>query len=156
MDLTREDEESDWNPLQFHFHSPSEHTILGEHMDLEMHLVHLTPEGDLGAVLGIMFDVEEGGDGTNMFLSQMSGLATQDTITGPLSLKGFLQTLNLDEFWSYDGSLTTPPCTEGVRWSVLKTVQPISAAQLKVFSDVWKSNPDWAAANGGEGNNRGI
>jgi len=86
----------------------------------------------------------------------MSGLATQDTITGPLSLKGFLQTLNLDEFWSYDGSLTTPPCTEGVRWSVLKTVQPISAAQLKVFSDVWKSNPTWAADNGGEGNNRGI
>jgi len=69
MDLTREDEESDWNPLQFHFHSPSEHTIMGKHMDLEMHLVHLTPDGDLGAVLGIMFDVEEGGDGTNMFLN---------------------------------------------------------------------------------------
>jgi carbonic anhydrase len=69
MDLTREDEESIWNPLQFHFHAPSEHTIMGKNMDLEMHIVHLTPEGELAAVLGIMFDVEEGGDNENSFLA---------------------------------------------------------------------------------------
>lgn len=86
----------------------------------------------------------------------MSGLATQDTITAPLGLKGFLQTLNVDEFWSYDGSLTTPPCTEGVRWSVLKTIQPISPAQLKMFTDVWAGDSAWSAANAGNGNNRGI
>merc|ERR1712127_1094187 len=86
----------------------------------------------------------------------MSGLATQDTINASLGLKGFLQTLNVDEFWSYDGSLTTPPCTEGVRWSVLKTIQPISPAQLKMFTDVWAGDSTWSAANGGNGNNRGI
>jgi len=156
MALTREDEESNWNPLQFHFHAPSEHTIMGKHMDLEMHIVHLTAAAELGAVLGIMFDVEEGGNGENTFLASMAGLATKATITGPLPLKGFLQTLNLDEFWSYDGSLTTPPCTEGVRWSVLKTVQPISPAQLKIFTEVWQNDPTWSAANGGNGNNRGV
>jgi len=71
MDLTREDETSKWNPLQFHFHAVSEHTIMGKHMDLEMHIVHLTPEGNLGAVLGVFFDMEEGGNGDNSFLRQM-------------------------------------------------------------------------------------
>jgi len=74
MDLTREDEESLWSPLQFHFHAPSEHTVMGKHMDLEMHIVHLpgadSPHGDKGyAVLGIFFDMEEGGDGENAFLA---------------------------------------------------------------------------------------
>jgi carbonic anhydrase len=68
MDLTREDGMSSWHPLQFHFHSPSEHTINGQHMDLEMHMVHLTEDGGLGAVLAILFDAEEGGDGENLFL----------------------------------------------------------------------------------------
>lgn len=104
---------------------------MGKHMDLEMHIVHLpgadSPHGDKGyAVLGIFFDMEEGGDGENAFLNQMSGLDSAESFTGPLGLRGFLQSLNLDEFWSYPGSFTTPPCTEGVRWSVLKTVQPIS------------------------------
>ena len=76
MSLTRADEDSSWNPLQFHFHAPSEHTIMGKNMDLELHIVHLDSNGGLGAVLGIMFDIEEGGDGENAFLAQMSGLAT--------------------------------------------------------------------------------
>lgn len=143
MELTRVDEISEWHPVQFHFHSPSEHTIDGKHMDLEMHIVHLSPEMELGAVLGIFFELDLGGDGENTFLHQMRGLESQDSITGPLSLKGFLQSLNTEDFWSYDGSLTTPPCTEGVRWSVLKTIQPISPGQLRMFSNVWKDNESW-------------
>jgi len=58
MELTRVDEISEWHPVQFHFHSPSEHTIDGKHMDLEMHIVHLSPEMELGAVLGIFFELD--------------------------------------------------------------------------------------------------
>jgi carbonic anhydrase len=128
---------SEWNPLQFHFHTPSEHTINGENLDLEMHVVHLTPSGGLGAVLGIFFDVERGGDENNWFLSQMQGLASTDSIYGRLNFKDFLMELDHDDFWSYDGSLTTPPCSEGVKWSVLKSVQPISRDQLALFGKYW-------------------
>lgn len=151
MDLTFNDgNTSEWEPLQFHFHTPSEHTIMGEHMNLEMHVVHLSPTGALGAVIGIMFDVEKGGNGTNMFLKQMEGLATVAPLTAALSFKGFLQTLDTSEFWSYDGSLTTPPCTEGVKWSVLKTIQPISTAQLAIFGKGWNNNAR------GKGDNRAV
>jgi len=86
----------------------------------------------------------------------MKGLASQESVTGPLSLKGWLQSLNTEDFWSYDGSLTTPPCTEGVRWSNLKTVQPISAEQLDMFKDVWADNMSWNSENGYEGNYREV
>jgi len=57
----------------------------------------------------------------------------------PLSvfLKGFLHGIDTEEFWSYDGSLTTPPCTEGIKWSVLKDVQPISSDELDWFTKMW-------------------
>jgi len=156
MELTREDGVSNWYPIQFHFHAPSEHTVMGEQYDLEMHIVHLGADGSLGAVLGIFFDTKKGGSGTNMFLNYLAGLATQATVTGPLPLKGYLDSLNLEEFWSYDGSLTTPPCTEGVRWSVLKQVQPISADQLKMFNDTFKDNATWSTKNGKGGNYREV
>ncbi len=68
-------------------------------------------------------------------------------------MEGFLDSLTLQDFWSYDGSLTTPPCTEGIKWSVLKKVQPISEVQLKKFTDLYAGNPEFAA---GKGNNRAI
>ena len=56
-------------PLNFHFHAPSDHTFYGRHFDLEMHIVHVEKHTRaLGAVLGIMFDVERGGDETNPFI----------------------------------------------------------------------------------------
>ena len=70
-----------------------------------------------------------------------------------VSIKSFLSTLDLTDFWSYDGSLTTPPCTEGIKWSVLRNVQPISKRQLKRFTDLWSGNMDYAE---GKGNNRVI
>jgi hypothetical protein len=64
-----------------------------------------------------------------------------------------MDTQNMNDFYSYDGSLTTPPCTEGIKWSVLQTVQPISAGQLADYTNLWASKLDFA---GGNGNNRAV
>lgn len=122
-------------------------------MDLEMHIVHLTPDGGLGAVLGIFFDRFEGGEGENLFIKEFDPLWGYSDVNASLNMQGFVQSLNLDDFWSYSGSLTTPPCTEGVKWSVLKQVQPISGTQLKHFTDLWAGDANFSA---GRGNNRLI
>ena len=58
-----------------------------------------------------------------------------------------------EEFWSYPGSFTTPPCTEGLNWIVAKKIQSISVAQLKEFTTGLTSDPSFA---GGNGNNRKV
>ena len=145
---------SDWKPVQFHFHAPSEHAIGGNLMELELHMVHLAAEGNDGfaAVLGVMFDRWWGGDECNEFLDSLE--FNQDTETWDVTdvnVKDFLEGLNQDIFVSYDGSLTTPPCTEGVKWSLLMKVQNICTRQLKAFTARYADDPNFADGNG---NNR--
>ena len=68
-------------------------------------------------------------------------------------LRDFLSRIDMSEYWSYKGSLTTPPCTEGLKWSVIKQVQPISKAQLQKFTQYLADKSDFA---GGNGNNRVV
>jgi carbonic anhydrase len=65
---------SDFKLAQFHVHAPSEHTIDGKLLDLELHFVHTYLDGSLGAVIGVMFDREKGGDGDNLFIDQLNGI----------------------------------------------------------------------------------
>lgn len=145
-----------FTPTQFHFHSPSEHTINGELYDLEMHIVHKykDTEDDFGGVLGIMFDSKRGGEGESLFLEQIKPIftsATDEVADLSVSLRGFLDSLNTEDFWIYNGSLTTPPCTEGIKWTVLKDVQPISPEQVAGFMDLWKETvPEVVCAAEGE------
>lgn len=157
MELTFDSgNKSEFKLAQFHVHAPSEHTYRGDYFDLEMHFVHTYLDGSLGAVIGVFFDREKGGDGDNLFIDQLNSIWTgtgTSRTNQKVNVQAFLQTLDYSEFWSYDGSLTTPPCTEGIKWSVLKSVQPISDAQLTRFRDLWAGN---AAYGGGAGNNREI
>jgi len=68
-----------------------------------------------------------------------------------VNLASFLKTVDFTSYYSYDGSLTTPPCTEGIKWNVIQDVQPISAAQLAQFTKLWADDASFAAGNG---NNR--
>jgi len=113
---------------QFHFHSPSEHRIDGKSYPLEVHLVHSDPEGRL-AVLGLMFDEGE----ENPMLNQLHGFrpAGMEPYTGLIDYK--LVIGSLDEYYTYNGSLTTPPCSEGVLWVVLKNPTSASREQIDRF-----------------------
>ena len=133
--------------LQLHFHAPSEHTVDGVLYDLEVHFVHLYEDGSLGAVIGVFFDREAGGNEDNAFLN---GLWEQGE-EASINVKTFFDTINMEEYWNYDGSLTTPGCNEGIKWTVIKEVQPINDLQLGLYTEMWAENLDFA---GGNGNNR--
>lgn len=114
---------------QFHFHSPSENTIRGRSFPIEAHFVHADDNGNL-AVLALMF--EEGDDNAvlDMVWPQVPLVAnTAVTLASAISATSLLR--DERDYYRYDGSLTTPPCSEGVRWFVLKRPAKASAAQLR-------------------------
>lgn len=162
-----------FTPKQFHFHAPSEHSVDGKLYDAEVHFVHVIKgsgenvngeqvDERYGAVIGVFFDRELGGNRDNPFLtsffdardSSCNGDEDCDTSEETkIALRQFLGTIDFTEYWSYDGSFTTPPCTEGIKWSVIKQVQPISDAQLKKFTENMADKDSFA---GGKGNNRVV
>ena len=115
--------------VQFHFHAPSEHTIDGEHAPLEVHFVHKSAAGEL-AVIGIL--VEEGEH--DVLWDPIIGSLPE----GPGDAR-HLEGLELDmrelrplpkRYYRYRGSLTTPPCSEGVEWIVMAEKRQISPEQM--------------------------
>ncbi|GAA0879348.1 carbonic anhydrase family protein [Algoriphagus jejuensis] len=123
-----------FNLKQFHFHTPSEHTVDGEHMPMEMHLVHQSGNGDL-AVVSVMF--KEGNVANENFnkiienLPNAKGESNHITDTN-LELKFHLPKDNYA--YHYLGSLTTPPCSENVQWLVLRDMVSLTADQIEAFS----------------------
>ncbi|KNC47483.1 carbonic anhydrase [Thecamonas trahens ATCC 50062] len=126
--------------LQLHFHTPSEHTVNGMHYPLEMHVVHADASNNL-AVLGIFFET-----------SSMTSPLLQSVVANAddLAAKGDKAMASLDltevskaglSYWSYPGSLTTPPCSEGVSWMVLQSPLKASQAQIDAIEAIiGKSN----------------
>ena len=113
---------------QFHFHAPSEHHIEGKAFPMEMHLVH---QDDTGHVLVIAAMMET--DAPHPVLSKLwSWLPEQlgQEVSIPLEVKLTDILPRSTSHYSYSGSLTTPPCTEGVQWIVLK--EPMHVAQEDV------------------------
>lgn len=136
--------------LQFHFHAPSEHTVEGRSFDMEMHLVHRNGEGAL-AVIGVL--IERGSrhiafDPVWAHLPQTPGemKRIEDVTVNPGDL------LPRDtRTYRYDGSLTTPPCSEDVKWLVMATPVELSEAQFAAFKAIVnKNNRPVQALNGRE------
>ena len=117
---------------QFHFHSPSENTIDGKHYPLEAHLVHQDANGHL-AVVAVMFS--EGSE--NAFLETLwkavpAEAGQKGALPAGLSAASLLP--SDQSYYRFNGSLTTPPCSEGVVWAVLKSPSGVSARQVEQFS----------------------
>lgn len=118
--------------LQLHFHTPSENTIDGKHFPLEGHLVYRSDNDEL-AVVGVMY---ESGAANPELEKIWNDIPTQINLEADIKqavdLKGLLPK-DLS-YYRFTGSLTTPPCSEGVRWLVLKTPLTISDQQLGEFT----------------------
>lgn len=127
-----------YNLVQFHFHTPSEEQINGRPADLEAHLVHKSDDGKLLVVAVLL---NRGKD--NLVLKPvLDSLPKQPDESHPLA-KPFDPAKLLPAskgFYHYEGSLTTPPCTEGVQWFVMKQIGSLSPGQLQAFTSLYPYN----------------
>lgn len=124
---------------QFHFHTQSENTLDGRHAPVEMHLVHKADDGNL-AVVGVFFvDGEE-----NKTLKKLwDNMPDLDDTTGyhsgeKVKIKKLIPQNHT--CYRFDGSLTTPPCTEGVKWTVMATPLEMSTRQINKFFDIFSGH----------------
>jgi len=116
---------------QFHFHSPSENQINGKSFPLEAHLVHADKDGNL-AVVAVVFDEGAANPVVAQAWSQMPKKAGEkNALPTKVGAKGLLP--GKRDYYRYNGSLTTPPCTEGVRWIVMKKPMTVSREQIETF-----------------------
>jgi carbonic anhydrase len=126
-------DEDTFNLKQFHFHTPSENSINGKQFPMEAHLVHLDKNGNI-AVVAIMFKEGKKNALIDTLLKNIPTKIGQDnTLSQKVNISSLLPT-NKDYF-RFNGSLTTPPCSEGVLWIVLKEPVEVSREQIKAFAD---------------------
>ena len=124
---------------QFHFHTPSEHVIDGRHYPMEIHLVHQSGDGEL-AVLGVL--VEEGQSHTALqaLIDDMPSRPGESSHFEHVEIDVDALLPLEEQVFRYRGSLTTPPCSEGVRWGVMTDPIGASSAQIDAFTSVLHRN----------------
>lgn len=114
-------------------HTPSEHQINGQPYPLELQLFHVDNKKNV-AMLSILFKAGDPSDAIEKLLAQLP-----KTVGETASLKARLIPSDWmptnPQYYRYSGSLTTPPCTEGVRWIVMKSPRQASSEQLKAIAD---------------------
>lgn len=128
-----------YNLLQFHFHALSEHTMAGQHAPMEVHFVHQSADG-VYAVVGVMMNRGAASAAYEPVGSRAPGEPGQTSATHGEMINA-IDMLPADRsYYRYDGSFTTPPCTEGVKWFVLATPVELSDAQLGAFEAIYHNN----------------
>ncbi|KAI4318824.1 hypothetical protein MLD38_032489 [Melastoma candidum] len=123
---------------QLHWHSPSEHTLDSTQYPLELHLVHSAPDGSL-AVIAILYDYGQADPFLAKITNQLKELA-QDSCSAdeeshiPLGVISIRQVKRgTRKYYRYVGSLTSPPCTEQVTWSILGKVRSVGKEQVELL-----------------------
>ena len=133
---------------QFHFHTPSEHTVRGKSYPAELHLVHRSETGEL-AVVGIFVESSSLPQPLIDQVIENAG-AVGEEIEMPYAESPLEMLLDLEPpdatvegYYEYSGSLTTPPCTEGIRWLVFDDIHVIDLATVGYFQDVVAGFPGY-------------
>jgi carbonic anhydrase len=126
--------------VQFHFHHPGEESVKGKLSDMDIHLVHKSADGKL-AVIAVRLSEDLGRPNATLatlwqHLPKTAG--TTAKITDMVNPGGLLPADR--GYWTYTGSLTAPPCTEGVRWFVFEEDLSVSRDQWRAFAAIYKVN----------------
>ena len=146
---------------QFHFHTPSEHTIdataqkTGKY-EMELHIVH-QKKGSTGlndlVFVTILFYIQPDGGFNNWFLDNINWAWAPKTAGASTTIQGFVDLMRLKEslhgeYFSYKGSLSTPPCTESVQYFIMKNPLGVTKEQAQIMKDLFVKN--------GKGNSRPV
>ncbi|GLJ24772.1 hypothetical protein SUGI_0473580 [Cryptomeria japonica] len=116
---------------QCHWHSPAEHSVDGTTYPLEIHLVHQA-EDNTSAVIAIFYAYGKPDTFLSKLADEIASIADKEP---PVEALGMVDANDIEigskEYYRYNGSLTTPPCTEGVTWSIIEKVNTVSEEQVK-------------------------
>jgi carbonic anhydrase len=124
--------------VQFHFHHPSEEAIDGKHYDIVIHLVHKNAEGRL-AVVAVLFREGTGNAAIEAMIDHLPTAKEQQVATDA-TIDAAMLLPTTRSYYTFGGSLTTPPCTEGVTWFVLQTPSTISSSELGTLARLYPNN----------------
>ncbi|KAL4607746.1 hypothetical protein ACB092_09G197700 [Castanea dentata] len=120
---------TDYNLQQCHWHSPSEHTINGSRYPLELHIVHINPITNKIAVVGIVYKYGRPDPLLTKLFHHIKSAGKEEKPLGIID-PGLIR-FGSRKYYRYIGSLTVPPCTEGVTWTILKKVRTVSREQVR-------------------------
>ncbi len=118
--------------LSFDFHTPSEHTLNGVRSEMEVHFVHRAKDGQI-AVVGVLLDVGAFNVHLEKIWKRMPARESAEQIYRDVMINAADLLPKRKKYFRYMGSLTTPPCSEGVHWYVLETPVTIGEGQAKRF-----------------------
>jgi carbonic anhydrase len=123
---------------QFHFHHPSEHLLDGKAFEMEIHFVHKSPAGAL-AVVGVFVRPGVHNPGLQPIFDQMpTGAGPEVEVQGEFDPTAFFPMVQ--SYFRYAGSLTTPPCSEGLTWTIFRDPIEASPEQIRQFAALFPHN----------------
>jgi carbonic anhydrase len=132
-----------YDVVQFHYHTPSEHALNGNLFPAELHIVHKSADGTL-AVIGILFEEGAQNEAFQPFVDNLPA-EKSDVKDAGIKINAAELLPTVQTTYRYSGSLTTPPCSEGVHWNLMTTPVEISSEQLSALETLFE-----------EGNNRPV
>ncbi|MCP1660950.1 carbonic anhydrase [Neisseria perflava] len=119
---------------QFHFHVPSENVIKSQSFPMELHLVHADAQGNT-LVLAVLYEQGKENTRLNALWQNLPEQAGQ-SVALPQAFNAATLLPKRHGYYRFEGSLTTPPCSEGVTWIVLKHYDSVSPAQAQRFEKI--------------------
>jgi len=124
---------------QFEFHHPSESAVSGKLTDLDVELLHKSSDGKM-AIIEVRMAMDRGSPNAvlAMLWPHLPKTAARENVTDMVNPAGFLPAER--GYWTYMGSLPTPPCTEGVRWFVFENEISVSLEQIRAFTYLFRVN----------------
>ncbi|CAI9776465.1 unnamed protein product [Fraxinus pennsylvanica] len=120
---------------QCHWHSPSEHTLNGKRFDMEVHLVHESMDNRT-AVLGIMYKIGRPDSFLSMMKQDLKAIVDTHNVERAVGIiDPKLIKLGSRKYYRYIGSLTVPPCTQDISWTIVRKVRTVSREQVKLIRE---------------------